>query len=277
MIHTQPQPPSYSETFGLPSHPELDQPNFCWKCGVRFGSEKLPIHCFSCGTPTNASNSSYANPITQQPSNEAFGGGSSNGIQLTLHTIISNRLVIDFEKVSCCPWEHVGLHDGVKGSMPQEIASKGISPQLWKEWMEKLQDIQKLAPSVAGCLCMFCFPGFLPQSILCAMFCPISSNHPFSFLPCCYGDWYDKLNKWQIKVNETLNRYEMHAKLMTYKPHNGAPRSKLYSQRVAGKDHNYEMSFLVIALTKEESEKLILESWDHGVNDKCTSGIGRCL
>ena len=69
----------------------------------------------------------------------------------------------------------------------------------------------------------------------------------------------------------------MHAKLLTYKPYNNAPKSKLYGERTAGKNHDYEMSFLAIALTRAESEKLQKESWDHGVNDKCTSGQGRCI
>lgn len=78
-------------------------------------------------------------------------------------------------------------------------------------------------------------------------------------------------------VNSTLNRVDMHAKLITCKPFNNAQKSRLSGDRTSGKDHNYEMSFLVIALTKDESIKLQQESWDHGVNDKCTSGIGRCL
>ena len=56
-----------------------------------------------------------------------------------------------------------------------------------------------------------------------------------------------------------------------------APKSVGYNDRVAGKDENYEMSMLIIALTATESQKLMEESWDEGVNDGCTSGIGRIL
>lgn len=50
-----------------------------------------------------------------------------------------------------------------------------------------------------------------------------------------------------------------------------------YASRVSGKDENYEMSMLEIALTADESRKLMEESWDNGVNDGCTSGRGRIL
>ena len=69
----------------------------------------------------------------------------------------------------------------------------------------------------------------------------------------------------------------MHLKLMTYKPWQKAPMSIMRQDRTTGKDHNYEMSMMVIALTEEEAMKLKCESWDHGVNDGCTSGIGRIL
>ena len=115
------------------------------------------------------------------------------------------------------------------------------------------------------------------QALLCAMFCPVSMNHFLSWLPCCYGDWYEALRIWMNNVNTTLKSKGMYAKLVTYRPFNAAPQSKFYNRRIAGKDHSYEMSFLVIALTPAESVKLEAESWDHGVNDRCTSGIGRCL
>ena len=70
---------------------------------------------------------------------------------------------------------------------------------------------------------------------------------------------------------------DMHAKLKTFKPHNKAPQSLNKAQRVAGKDHNYEMGMLIIALNATEARKLMQEPWDNGVNDGCTSGIGRML
>ena len=78
-------------------------------------------------------------------------------------------------------------------------------------------------------------------------------------------------------MNSVLNQHDMHVKLMTYKPWQKAPRSREHDSRIAGKDHNYEMSMMVISLTEDETEKLKMESWDHGVNDGCTSGIGRLL
>ena len=187
------------------------------------------------------------------------------------------RLIYDFEKVGCCPGEVVGIDPHVKDALPWELEQKGITKEQWHDWMIALMDNQKLAPSITGCLCMFCVPGFLAQSILCAMFCPISMDHCLKWLPCCYGDWYAGLRKWQNDVNSVLNHHDMHVKLMTYKPYQKAPKSRLHGSRIAGKDHNYEMSMMVISLTEEETERLKLESWDHGVNDGCTSGIGRLL
>ena len=189
-----------------------------------------------------------------------------------------DRLIYDFEKVACCPGQPTGLDYGVESQIPPELFQKGIGLQEWADWINELRDVQKVAPTICGCMLMFCFPGFFVQSILCATFCPISMAHPLKFLPCCYGDWYEGLRKWMLKVNISLNRKDMHAKLVTYKPFTGAPRSRNYGNRTAGKEADkYEMSFLVIALTKAESIKLQQESWDHGVHDKCTSGIGRIL
>ena len=143
--------------------------------------------------------------------------------------------------------------------------------------MVTLMKNQSRAPSNAGYWFMFCVPGIFVQSILCAMFCPISMDHCFSWLPCCYGDWYAGMKKWQEEVNILLIQHNMHVKLMTYKPWQRSPKSMLHGSRIAGKDHNYEMSMMVISLTEAETMKLRLESWDHGVNDGCTSGIGRLL
>ena len=98
---------------------------------------------------------------------------------------------------------------------------------------------------------MFCMPGFIPKGILCALFCPISMDHFFSWLPCCYVDWYVGLHKWQAGVNSVLNHHNMHVKLMTYKPWRKAPKSMLHGSRIAGKDHKYEMSMMVISLTED--------------------------
>ena len=195
-----------------------------------------------------------------------------------LYVIEGDRLIYDFEKVACCPGQHTGLDYGVESQVPTELAEKGIELQEWASWVNELREAQKRSPTICGCLIMFCFPWGPIQACFCAMCCPISMAHPLKFLPCCYGDWYDGLRKWMLKVNSTLNTRDMHAKLVTYKPFAGAPRSRNFGNRTTGKEADkYEMSFLVIALTKEESVKLRQESWDHGVNDNCTSGVGRLL
>ena len=200
--------------------------------------------------------------------------------ELECHYIChGDRMIFDFEKIMCCPFQaHLsGLHGEVKHQTPIEIKEKNISPDQWYEWMSKLEKIQKNSPTISGCLLIFCFPGLCVQTILCAKLCPVSMDHCLSFLPCCYGDYYKKLREWMKNVNITLNQNGMHAKLVTYKPFNNAPKSKTFGDRVAGKNHDYEMSFLIIALTEGESIVLQNESWDHGINDECTSGIGRCL
>jgi len=190
---------------------------------------------------------------------------------------IANRLVFDFEKVACCPCQPTGLDEGVQSQLPTELAKAGVTFHQWQKWVEDLEKVQRKSPTISGCLCMFCFPGLFLQSILCAFLCPISANHPLKCLPCFYGDWYVGLKDWMDKVNMELNRLGMHAKLVTYKPYHKAPKSRNYGDRVAGKNHDYEMSFLIIALTHKESLKLQEESWDHGVNDRFTTGIGRIL
>ena len=69
----------------------------------------------------------------------------------------------------------------------------------------------------------------------------------------------------------------MHVKLITYKPWYIAPKSALHSRRIAGKNHDYEMSMMEISLPKAENEQLKLQSWNQGANIKCISGIGRVL
>ena len=70
----------------------------------------------------------------------------------------------------------------------------------------------------------------------------------------------------------------MHVKLKTFKPHTRAPQSLKKAQRVVGKDRNYEMAMLVIALNATEARLLMHEPWDNGVNDGCyISDIGRNL
>ena len=130
-----------------------------------------------------------------------------------------DRLIIDFEKVSCCPWETTGLPADCEDYIPEELYSKGITNQMWHEWCTKLNGIQAKSPSVAGCLCLFCIPGFIAQCVLCAIYSPTSAHHPCDCLPCFYGDWYHELKKWQRNVNYELNKRGMHAKLKTYKPH----------------------------------------------------------
>lgn len=192
---------------------------------------------------------------------------------------VGNRLYIDFEKMGNCFWDRVGLDENVKKHVPIELNSKGIVNSQWESWMKELNDdIQKFAPSTWGNLCVLCFPFLLPQWYLFSVICPLSYDHPLSCLLCCHGDWHEKLRKWQKKVNETLNRHLMHAKLVTYKPYQNAPKSKLYSQRTISKNSEYEISYLVIALNKEESEKLIDESFAHGIRpNECMYDIGRAI
>ena len=142
------------------------------------------------------------------------------GLRLDKAKKIGNRLVIDFEKHACCPFTTTGLDPDCKNYVPEELRIKGITQGLWVEWCEELMKVQKKSPSISGCLCVFCFPGLFVQGILCAVFCPTSGDHCLKCLPCFYGDWHAGLGKWQRKVNEVLNKKDMHAKLKTYKPHN---------------------------------------------------------
>lgn len=193
---------------------------------------------------------------------------------------VGDRLIFDFEKWPYgCFETGTGIDPQVKHDIPIELSSKGVLADQWYDWMTELARLQKLAPSELGTCIMFCIPGIFIQALLCTLFCPISMNHPLSDLPCCHGDWYEELKKWMENVNGVLNENGMHAKFQTYKPPSAAPKSKAYHMRMEsrGYRYGYEMSFLVIALTPEESRKLQEESWDNGVNDCLLSGIGRCV
>ena len=219
-----------------------------------------------------------APPPTSYPEKPGPSSVTAGGLRLDKAVRSGDRLHIDFEKHACCPWDSVvGLDPGCSKYVPQELAERGITQSQWEEWCEDLMKVQRKSPTIGGCMCIFCFPGLLVQAVLCATFCPTSGNHCLKGLPCCYGDWHYEIGEWQRKVNETLNPLDMHCKLKTYKPHNRAPDTLNKRQRVAGKDEHYEFGILVIALNASESHKLMQEPWDNGVNDGCTSGIGRTL
>ena len=170
--------------------------------------------------------------ITIQPTEQGSSRQSRRASNCRADMIVreGNRLIIDFEKVPCCIGQEVGLHPQVKDRIPSEIESNRISADTWFKWMSKLDEIQKKAPTICVCL-MFCFPGLFTQSALCALICLLSMDHMFSWLPCCYGDWYDALKNWMDDVNDVLNQADIHAKLVTYKPFNYAPRSALFEDR----------------------------------------------
>lgn len=194
-----------------------------------------------------------------------------------MSVLIGDRLIYDFERSSCWPGQVTGLEAQVKDNVHPLLVERGVTAQQWHQWMSELERAQEKAGSVAGCLCTACFPFGVIQTLVCLMCCPLSMNHALSWLPCCYGDWYEALRKWTDNVNGTLRTMGMYAQLVTYKPFSLAPKSKFYARRSAGKGRDYEMSFLVIALTPTESATLEQEGWDHGVHDACMSGRGRCL
>lgn len=229
----------------------------------------LPEETPSC--PGNSSRSTVTLP--KNPPKAAKRNSKDMAVRL------KNRLYIDFEKHGNRFFEHAGLHGNVKDNIPAELKRKGIKQSEWKDWMVELNEIQNSSPSICRLYCQFLFPLFIPQCFLCAMFCPISYNHPLSCLPCCYGEWHEKLRQWQRKVNTTLNRRKMHAKLVTYRAVRvAAPKSKLYSERIEGHGKGYEISYLVIALNKEESMKLIDENWFNGFDPNgCMSDVGRAV
>ena len=101
---------------------------------------------------------SYYNPADvtiQQPS-----GYEKNPLQLPTTSVtpgglrldkakkIGDRLIIDFEKVSCCPWELEGLPEGCREYIPEELRVKGISPHQWAEWCDELMVVQKKATEI---------------------------------------------------------------------------------------------------------------------------------
>jgi len=227
-----------------------------------------PAHAIQYSTPVVAQPPSHNNAVypAYQPNNPN-----------DMSVLIGDRIIYDFEKTSCCPGQAVGLEPQVKDNVHPLLVEKGVTAEQWHQWMSELDQVQKKAGSVAGCLCTVCFPFGVIQTMLCVMCCPLSMDHALSWLPCCYGDWYEALRRWTDKVNETLRTMGMHAQLVTYKPCSLAPRSKFYARRIAGKGRDYEMSFLVIALTPTESATLEQEGWDHGVHDGCMSGRGRSL
>ena len=287
-------PPSYAEVTNLELPKIFPHPNYvngelnvCKYCGTGLSGGKYCSHCGQLVVlttqPISVSVQITKNKLPPISTTKQVDIDSTTSRRPDIQHKndmaykVGNRLVYDFEKVACCPGQVVGLDPAVQDDLPWELEHRGITKEQWKDWMVRLMENQRKAPSIVGCLCMFCVPGGIAQSILCALFCPISMDHCLKGLPCFYGDWYVGMRKWQDEVNSVLNQHDMHLKLMTYKPWQKAPKSKLHGTRIAGKDNNYEMSMMVISLTDDETEILKLESWDHGVNDGCTSGIGRLL
>ena len=216
--------------------------------------------------------------ITEQPTPDEFYEDPKRRLRDVekLYFREGDRLIYDFEKIAFCWGDHGGLDIGVENQVPEELAEKGITLHEWYGWMSELREVQKMSPTYTGLSFMCCCPLTVLQTIFCVLCCPLSMNHPLKCLPCCHGDWYEGLHKWTEQVNRVLNKIDMYAKLMTYKPYTVAPMSRSHAGRIVHRCGScYEMSFLVIALTEEESKRLMLERWDHGTNGKCLSCVGR--
>ena len=98
-----------------------------------------------------------------------------------------------------------------------------------------------------------------------------------------HGDVYSACSEWQRNVYLTLNKHDMYAKMLTYRPQSQPPKYRLHDERIAANSclgNDYEMSFLVIALTKLESFKLEGETWNQGDFEDllgCPANWGRIL
>ena len=128
-----------------------------------------PIQTFQSGpnfTPAINQNSIYQVQTYQTTENFQANAVTHLGFRADMAVRIGDRLIIDFEKLSCCMFEKSGLHPQVKHNIPTEIKSKEITPQIWMNWMSELDEIQQMASSVCGCLMLFCVPCGVMQSIL---------------------------------------------------------------------------------------------------------------
>ena len=213
--------------------------------------------------------------IYSQPGSYLKPRGTITDVEILYHRS-GDRLIYDFEKIAVCWGQQSGLNLEVEDNIPQELLERGILPSDWSRWIRELRDTQTLSPTYSGLACICCFPGFLIQTLFCSLCCPISYNHPLTCLPCCYGDWHKSLEDWMRRVNRTLNRHGMHAKFLTHRPPPDTAISKNHTDRVKHKPKScYEMSFLVISLTVEESAKLQKENWAHGTDYWFMPCLGR--
>jgi len=216
-------------------------------------------------------------PHTEQPPPSYAEIGQPQQNDNALYVRIGDRLIFDFEK-----WRQGGHETGLlpqeaKMQAPAELKDR-VSDGKWREWMAELDAAHSKGRSISELALLYFFPGCGLQYICCCLCCPISMSHSCDFLPWCLGDWHGGLRQWAENVSEYLESFGMHAKLVTYQPYWDAPRSKMYDQRVYRKNHKYEMSFLVISLSHEESEKLRGEDWNHGVRCTCLLGCkGRAV
>jgi len=249
-------------------------PKFCSECGKKVDGR----FCSNCGYDVINNTKVNRSQPNQQNNNIVAVDNTGPRMDQAVLTHNGTRLLWDFEKHTCCGDGQLGLYPGARDNLPPELRSKGITEQQWREWLDELDDIQKkISPTICCVLSTLCCPGGILQCILCATFCPLSSNHCFSCLPCCFGDWHAAIRQWQERVNAILIEYGMYVKLKSFKPWRNAPESKYKSNRGNGKDDNYEFSTMEISLTPAATNLLRCEPWDNGINDVCTSGRGRAL
>jgi len=132
-------PPPYTDaTNGL--FQASTKPSFCSNCGSKLASTL----CSACGLyaatapapetiqtqPGIGFSPSTVTPMTYQPQHEFTGGPSTSGLEF--YKIFDDRLIIDFEKVSCLPCQTVGIFDQNLRSCPDPLKQKGITDAMAK-------------------------------------------------------------------------------------------------------------------------------------------------
>eukprot|EP00455_Lapot_gusevi_P044814 TRINITY_DN5654_c0_g1_i2.p1 TRINITY_DN5654_c0_g1~~TRINITY_DN5654_c0_g1_i2.p1 ORF type:complete len:228 (+),score=18.44 TRINITY_DN5654_c0_g1_i2:422-1105(+) len=149
-----------------------------------------------------------------------------------------SRLILDFYPISWCG-DGVGLTDHDRARVPPPLLQRGVTQEIWVEWVHKLQtSVQSRTPccGVFGCL--------LSATFLFPLICWCHQNNRYQ----------DALSLWLQQFNESvLMPRGMFAATQT------AEYDVHYSDGNQSKHYHEEISWLAIATTPEEVEKLRTE------------------
>eukprot|EP00455_Lapot_gusevi_P055975 TRINITY_DN9195_c0_g1_i1.p1 TRINITY_DN9195_c0_g1~~TRINITY_DN9195_c0_g1_i1.p1 ORF type:complete len:238 (+),score=27.84 TRINITY_DN9195_c0_g1_i1:66-779(+) len=179
--------------------------------------------------------SNVSSPYGYSPAPEAQvhnqNGEGSAGWMMRRPASRPERLILEFYPASCCS-AGPGLTDPDRAQVPAPLLARGVTQQVWAEWMEKLEhSVQSRAPCCGIMGCVFSAVLMLP------MLCWCAQNNRYQ----------GALALWSQQFNEAV---------LLPKGMFASTQTALFDVNDGRNNHHEELSWLAIAMTPVEIERL---------------------